>query len=154
VHRFVKAILHGEIGAASIHKSDAFAEKAALQSTECEIRAMTAERDIEDLYKVLYLEDKVGMIFDGIISSVASFGFFVELDNTCEGLVPISSLDGFYTYDEKNLTLSCGYKQYKLGQRVRVEVTGADRITRKVDMALADETDDRKLDYYIERIRR
>lgn len=154
VHRFVKDILHGKLDAQTVHKTEAFAEKAALQSTECELRAMTAERDIEDLYKVLYLEDKVGMIFDGIISSVTSFGFFVELENTCEGLVPISSLDGFYTYDEKNLTLSCGYKQYKLGQRVRVEVTGADRITRKVDMALADETDDRKLDYYIERIRR
>jgi len=154
VHRFVKDILHGKLDVQSVHKTEAFAEKAALQSTECEIRAMTAERDIEDLYKVLYLEDKIGTIHDGIISSVASFGFFVELDNTCEGLVPIGSLDGFYTFDEKNLTLSCGYRQFKLGQRVRVEITGADRISRKVDMALAeDESEHRTLDYYIERIR-
>ena len=115
---------------------------------------MTAERDIEDLYKVLYLEDKVGMIFDGIISSVTSFGFFVELENTCEGLVPIGSLNGFYTFDEQSLTLTCGYRQYKLGQRVRVEIVSADRISRKVDMALADEENDRHPDYYIERIKR
>ena len=154
VHRFVKAILHGEIDAASVHKTDAFAEKAALQSTECEIRAMTAERDIEDLYKVLYLEDKIGMIFDGIISSVTSFGFFVELENTCEGLVPIGTLDGYYTFDEQRLTLFCGERQYKLGQRVRVEIVSADRISRKVDMALADEEKNRHLDYDIERIKR
>lgn len=139
VHRFVKVILHGDMDTGAVHKAEVFAEKAALQSTECEIRAMTAERDIEDLYKVLYLEDKVGLVFDGIISSVTSFGFFVELDNTCDGLVPIGSLDGFYTYDEKNLTLSCGYRQYKLGQRVRVELLSADRISRKIDLALADE---------------
>jgi len=139
VHRFVKAILHGVLDAENAAKIEIFAEKAALQSTECEIRAMTAERDIEDLYRVLYLEDKVGEQFDGIISSVTSFGFFVELENTCEGLVPIHTLDGFYVYDEKNLTLSCGRKQYRLGQRVCVEITAADRITRKVDMEIVDD---------------
>lgn len=155
VHRFIKDILHGKSDANTLSKTEVFAEKAALQSTECEIRAMTAERDIEDLYKVLYLEDKVGEVFDGIISSVTSFGFFVELDNLCEGLVPIGTLNGFFTFDEKNLTLTCGAVQYKLGQRVRVEISAADRITRKVDMVLADEDDGRKsLDYYIERIRR
>ncbi len=155
VHRFVKDILHGKSNAQTLQKTEAFAEKAALQSTECEIRAMTAERDIEDLYKVLYLEDKIGQVFDGIISSVTSFGFFVELENLCEGLVPIASLNGFFNFDEKNLTLSCGTVQYELGQRVRVEISGADRITRKVDMVLADEEADRhSLDYYIERIRR
>ena len=154
VHRFVKDILHGKTDEHAVHKADVFAEKAALQSTECEIRAMTAERDIEDLYKVLYLEDKVGGVYDGIISSVTSFGFFVELDNLCEGLVPIGTLNGFFNYDEKNLTLTCGHVQYKLGQRVRVEITSADRISRKVDMALADDEGPRSLDYYIERIRR
>ena len=155
VHRFVKDILHGKIDGQSVGKTEVFAEKAALQSTECEIRAMTAERDIADRYKVLYLEDKIGTVHEGIISSVTSFGFFVELENTCEGLVPIGTLDGFYTFDEKNLTLSCGAVQFRLGQRVRVEITGADRITRKVDMALYDENaQERSLDYDIERIRR
>lgn len=151
VHRFVKAILRGEIDAANVHKSDVFAEKAALQSTECEIRAMNAERDIEDLYKVLYLEDKVGLVFDGIISSVTSFGFFVELENTCEGLVPIGSLDGFYTFDETHLTLTCGARQFKLGQRVRVEIVSADRISRKVDMVLADADAKKQRDDCMER---
>ena len=155
VHRFIKDILHGTSDEKSLQKAEAFAEKAALQSTECEIRAMTAERDIEDLYKVLYLEDKIGQVFDGIISSVTSFGFFVELDNLCEGLVPIGTLNGFYNYDETTLTLSCGYQQYKFGQRVRVEVSAADRITRKVDLVLADEDSERRsFDYDIERIRR
>ncbi len=142
VHRFVKTILRGKADASMQAHMDSFAEKSAEQSTACEIRAMTAERAIEDLYKVLYMEDRVGEEFDGIISSVTSFGFFVELDNTCEGLVPIATLDGFFAYDEKNLVLSCGRTQYRLGQHVQVSITRADRITRKIDMELVDTSKD------------
>lgn len=134
VHRIVKTVLRGEMDETTLKSMEAFAEKSAVQSTECEIRALTAERAIEDLYKVLYMQNSVGMEFDGIISSVTSFGFFVELDNTCEGLVPIQSLDGFFEFNEKHLSLTCGRTQYKLGQRVRVSIERADLITRKIDM--------------------
>ncbi len=139
VHRFIKTILRGQADETRVRKMELFAEKSAAQSTECEIRALSAERAIEDLYKVLYMQKHVGEEFDGVISSVTSFGFFVELDNTCEGLVPIASLDGYFTYDENNFVLSCGATQFRLGQKVRVTLTGADLITRKMDMALVEE---------------
>ncbi|MCQ2433510.1 MAG: RNB domain-containing ribonuclease, partial [Clostridia bacterium] len=139
VHRFVKNVLHGHADEEAVRRMDAFAEKSAVQSSECEIHAMTAERAIEDLYKVIFMEDHLDEEFDGIISSVTSFGFFVELENTCEGLVPITSLPGFFNFDEKNLTLSCGRTMYRLGQKVRVRLTRADRVMRKLDMELAGE---------------
>lgn len=136
VHRFVKNVLHGQTQEEQRAHMELLAGKCAEQSTDCEIRAMNAERAIEDLYKVLYMQEHIGEIYDGVISSVTSFGFFVELENTCEGLVSVGSLDGFYTFDEKNLVLSCGRTQYRLGQRVRVEVENADCITRKLDFSL------------------
>ena len=139
VHRIVKMVLRGQMHEANAKRMEAFAEKSAVQSTECEIRAMTAERAIEDLYKVLYMQSHIGEEYEGVISSVTSFGFFVELDNTCEGLVPIQSLDGYFVFQEKSLSLSCGLQQYKLGQHVRVSIEKADVITRKIDMALVDD---------------
>ncbi len=139
VHRIVKMVLRGQMDDANLRRMEAFAEKSAVQSTECEIRALTAERAIEDLYKVLYMQNSVGMEFDGIISSVTSFGFFVELDNTCEGLVSIQSLDGYFDFNEKNLSLTCGRTQYKLGMPVHVRIERADLITRKIDMSLVTE---------------
>ena len=102
---------------------------------------MNVERAIEDMYKALYMQDRVGQIFAGTVSSVVSFGFFVMLENTCEGLVPISSLNGYFTFHEKNLTLSCGKRVYHLGDRVRVRLTRADIVTRKLDMEIVEETE-------------
>ena len=112
---------------------ESFAEKAADKSNDNELRVLNAERDIEDLYKILWLEGHIDEEFDAVISSVTSFGFFVELANTCEGLVPISSLDGYFDYNEKALTLSCGQTVYHLGDRVRVRLVSCDRVTRKAD---------------------
>jgi ribonuclease R len=78
----------------------------------------------------------VGEIFDGVISSVTPFGLFVELANTCEGLIPISSLDGYFNYDERQMTLSCGYTVYTLGMRVSVQIESADIISRRVEMRI------------------
>ena len=133
VHRIIRAVLRGEI---NVNSMSAFAEEAALKSSENELRALNAEREIEDLYKALYLSDKVGQIFDGVVSSVTSFGLFVELENTCEGLVPISSMDGYYEYDERALTLTSGRTVYHLGDRVRVRLIGCDLVTRRIEFEL------------------
>lgn len=140
VHRIIKAALHGEIDGENLANYEAFAADAAEASTENELKALSAERDIEDLYKVLYMSDKVGEEFEGIISSVASFGFFVELENTCEGLVRIDTLRGWYEFDERSRRLiGDGGKMFCLGQRVRVRVEDCDIITRKVEFSLTDE---------------
>ena len=136
-HRIIKKLLKGEIDHTNVSRYNAFATQAAINSSENEIKAQMAERDIEDLYKTVFMLDYVGETFKGIITSVTSFGFFVELDNTCEGLVPISSLDGYYDFDERSYSLTNGTNRYSLGQEVEVVVDDVDIITRKVDMRLA-----------------
>ena len=137
VHRIIKAALHGEINAENLEGYEAFAADAAEMSTENELKALNAERDIEDLYKVLYMSDKIGEKFEGIISSVTGFGFFVELANTCEGLVRIDALRGWYEFDEKSRRLiGDGGKIFALGMRVRVRVEDCDIVTRKVEFSL------------------
>ena len=133
VHRIVRAVLRGDINTT---KFGDFAEKAAVKSSENELRALNAEREIEDLYKVLYMSDKIGEEFEGVISSVNSFGFFVELPNTVEGLVPIASLDGFFDYDERAMTLTCGKIVYRLGDTVRIRVVRCDTVTRRIDFEI------------------
>ena len=109
-----------------------YARRAAVAATEAELRALTAERKIENLYKVIYMQDKIGAEFDAVINSVTSFGFFAELDNTCEGLVPISELFGMFSFDEKNLSLRSGNKIYRIGDQVRVRLEEADVIRGKL----------------------
>ncbi len=115
-----------------------YAARAAAAATEGELRALSAERRIENLYKVIYMSRFVGCEFDATISSVTSFGFFAELENTCEGLVPISELWGMFAFDEKNLTLVSRDKIYRLGEAVRVRLEEADMIRGKLRFSVAD----------------
>ncbi len=138
VHRIVKSILHGKATGDTLDHLVRFADESARVSSENELRALYAERDIEDLYKVIYMADRVGEEFDAVISSVNSFGMFAELENTCEGLIPIDSLSGYYDYDEKNYKLTRGKKSYRLGQAVRVRIESADIAAGKIDMSLVE----------------
>ncbi len=103
-----------------------YAKRAAAAATDGELRATVAERKIEDLYKVIYMSDFVGDRFVGSISSVSAFGLFVRLQNTCEGLVPISEMPGEFFYDEKNVSLVSRNKVYHLGETVEVELVECD----------------------------
>ena len=106
-----------------------FAKRAAAAATEGELRALTAERKIEDLYKVIFMSDREGEEFDATINSITSFGMFCTLDNTCEGLVPISDLGVSFSFDERNLTMRSSSKTYRIAERVRVRLEEAN-ITR------------------------
>jgi ribonuclease R len=139
VHRIVKCLIRGEMDNSKFDHFSAFASKSAEVSSENEIRATAAERDIEDLYRVIYMSKHVGEVYRGTISSVTSFGLFVELENTCEGLVPISSLDGYFEYNERAMTLSCGYTVYALGKQLDVRIVEADVISRRIDMEIVSE---------------
>ena len=140
VHRIVKAVLHGEAADSEPYQALChFAENAAEVSSDNEQRSVAAERAIEDMYKAFYMRGKIGETFPGIISSVNTFGFFVELDNTCEGLVPIASLNGYYEYNERRMTLSCGRSLFALGDKVMVRVEDADVIARRITFSLAEE---------------
>ncbi len=140
VHRIIKAALHGRIDGENIGRYEEFAADAADASTENELRALNAERDIEDLYKVIFMSDKIGCVYDGVISSVTSFGMFVQLENTCEGLVAINTLEGWYEFDENSRRLiGDNGVMFSLGQRVKICVEDCDIITRKIDFSLVDE---------------
>ena len=115
-----------------------YAYRAAAAATEAELRAVNAERRIDALYKVLFMSDRLGEVFDGVITSVTSFGFFAELENTCEGLVPIEDLYGFFTFDEKNLTIRSRDTLYRLGDTVRVRLEEADLTRGKLRFSVVD----------------
>ena len=115
-----------------------YAYRAAAAATEAELRAISAERRIDALYKVIFMSDKVGETFDALITSVTSFGFFAELENTCEGLVPIEDLYGFFTFDEKNLTIRSRDTVYRLGDSVKVRLEEADIVRGKLRFSVVD----------------
>ncbi len=128
-HRIIRRVLF-EGKRAELYSS--YAKRAAAAATDGELRAISAERRIEDLYKVLYMADNVGETFNATVSSITSFGMFCMLDNTCEGLIPISELDGVYTFDERNLTLRSRYKTYHIADRITVCLEEANVIRGKL----------------------
>ena len=102
-----------------------YARRAAAAATEGEMRAVNAERRIENLYKVIYMSDKIGEIFPATISSVTSFGLFATLENTTEGLIPISEMDGIFTFLESSLALCSSDTAYRIGDEVYVKLEEA-----------------------------
>ncbi len=133
-HRIIKAVL---IDGAAPSKYRAMAKRAADAATNGEIRALMAERRIEALYKTLYMQKHIGERYSGIITSVTPHGFYVELQNTCEGLVPLSLLDGDYTYDERRRTLFCAATVFAVGDQVEIEVKGVEISVGKITFSLA-----------------
>ena len=116
-----------------------YAHRAAAAATDAELRAIGAERRIENLYKVIFMADKVGQVFPAVINSVTSFGFFASLENTCEGLVPISDLRADYIFDEKNLTLRSRRHTYHIADEVTVRLEEADVIRGKLRFSVVEE---------------
>ncbi|MBQ2793179.1 MAG: VacB/RNase II family 3'-5' exoribonuclease [Clostridia bacterium] len=113
-----------------------YAKRAAVAATDAELRALGAERRIESLYKTLYMSRFIGEEFDAVVCSITSFGMFAELENTCEGLIPISEMPGLFVYDEGNRTLRAGSVIYRLGDKIRVRLEEADMIRGKLRFSL------------------
>ena len=112
------------------------AEKYAEQSSECEKIAQKVERDAEDVKKAEYMQNKIGEEYEGIISSVTSFGIFVELENTVEGLIRFDNLGNeYFIYDEDNKTLigEKTKKVYHIGDKIKIRVIAANKQTRRID---------------------
>ena len=132
-HRIIHRVLFEGRGAKTM---SSYAKRAARAATECELRALTAERRITDLYKVIYMSLRVGKEFSAMVTSVTSFGMFVEPENTCEGLIPISEMPGYFIFDERNLAIRDGQKVYHLGDTVRVRLEEADIVRGKLRYSL------------------
>ena len=142
IHRIIKENLRGGLAEERRAHYEAILPQAAIQSSALERRAEEAERETEKLKKCQYMSRFVGEKFTGVISGITNWGFYVELPNTVEGLVRMSDLaDDYYIFDEKNYELvgERTRKTYKLGQSVRVTVSGTDPVLRSVDFVLAED---------------
>ncbi len=118
-------------------KSNKYAES----SSDCEKTATKAEREAEDIKKAEFMESKIGEEFEGIVSSVTSFGMFVELESTVEGLIRFENMGGeYFIYDEtqKKLVGENSKKVYRIGDKVHIRVIEANKELRKVAFELVD----------------
>ncbi len=111
-------------------------------SSEMESRASSAERSSIKYKQVEFMKDKIGEIFPGVISGITDWGIYVELENKCEGMVPIRELgDDFYIFDEKNYCLVGKHsnKKYQLGENVTVEIMRANLERKQLDFKLVED---------------
>lgn len=140
VHRMLRKYVFTPCDdAEKMKKDEAWCEGAAAQASDRERNAVDAERTVDDMKKAQYMERYVGHVFDGVISGITKFGMFVELENTVEGLVHVTNLeDDYYRYDElsKSLIGEHTANVYKMGQKVRVRCTAANRFKREVDFEI------------------
>ncbi len=144
VHRILKEkLVSGRISKERIKRLQAKLPDIARHSSERERAAVEAERASVEMKKAQYMEKHIGETFTGIISGVTGFGLFVELDNTVEGMIPVSELkDDYYFYNEgaASLTGERTRRSYRLGDEVTVEVIRASREEGQVTFAPAEET--------------
>ncbi len=142
VHRILKERLHGKFNTTRRTHYEKLLPEIARHSSATERRAVEAEREADKLKEVQYMETRIGEIFDGVISSVTGWGFYVELPNTIEGMVPVASLRGeYYHFHEESCEL-IGERtgtRYRIGQPVRIRVDRADRLLRQIDFAVVTE---------------
>lgn len=139
IHRIIKDQLRGRLGEERTAHFREILPEVAKHSSETERRADEAERETDKLKKVEYMEDHIGESFSGIVSGVTSWGIYVELPNTVEGLVHVSKLPGdYFCYHEEGCEMvgeSTG-RTFKLGMPVRVTVDDCDRFNRTIDFSL------------------
>ena len=120
-------------------KYKAIAKQAAINSSEREKIATKTEREAEKIKKAEYMEKHIGEEFEGVVSSITSFGMFVELENTVEGLVGFRDLGNeYFIYDEESKILVGEHtgQTYKIGDIVNIRVKDANKILRQVDFEL------------------
>lgn len=149
IHRIMKQYLKGEMSEQRIGHLEGLLPEIAKQCSERERAADEAERESEDLKKVEYMKAHEGEVFKGIIANVTSFGMFIELDNTIEGLVRMSGMeDDYYNYDERRFSLigERTKKVYRIGDTVSVILARADISTRKIEFVLVDAEDEEEDD--------
>lgn len=142
IHRIIKWFINNEIDEKKKTKLEKKLPKIAEHCSSTERIADEAERETDELKMVEYMSKRIGEEYEGVISGVTSFGLFVELDNTIEGLVHVSTLtDGYYHYDEKNYSLveERTKKTYRIGDIVKIRVVNTNIAKREIDFLLVEE---------------
>ncbi len=137
VHRLIRTyLIEGKLDETTREKWNVRLPEIAQHSSKMERRAVDAERETDELKKAEYMEDKIGVEYDGIISSVTNFGMFVELPNTIEGLVHVSYLtDDYYRFDERHFAM-IGERTgnvFRIGDEITVRVVKVNKDERSID---------------------
>ncbi len=140
VHRLIRTfIFDKKLDLDTVKHFEEVIPDLALQASENERKAIDIEREVEDMKKAEYMQSHVGETFMGTISSVTNFGFFVELDNTVDGLVHVTDMkDDYYTYDEIKLRY-LGRRTgnvFSMGQKVKVRLKSASKLEKKIDFEI------------------
>ena len=139
IHRIIKENIHGGM------KDKRILPEVAEQTSALERRADDAEREVEKMKKAEYMEQFVGKDFEGTISGLTTWGMYVELPNTIEGMIRVADIPGDYYYYDEDLHRMVGEqtgKVYKMGEPLRIIVAGVDKLTRTIDFVLYQEDED------------
>lgn len=139
VHRLLRTYLfENKLDNSTIRKWEEKLVYIAEHSSERERASVDCEREVEDMKMAEYMESHIGEEFEGMISSVTSFGMFVELDNLVEGLVPLRDMPDFFVYDEERMTLTGekSHVKYVIGERVLVKVVRASKEDKTIDFEI------------------
>lgn len=141
IHRIIKSVLQDGIDVKKMSHFRGAAEKAAEQSSVAERKAIEVEREVEKLKKAEYMSYHIGEVYDGIISGTTSFGIYVQLENTVEGMIRIEDLwDDYYDYVPEKYALVGEHtgRMYKLGDSIRIVVDNVDIDRHEIDFQLAE----------------
>ena len=141
IHRIIKESLKKGLNEKRLKHYQIILPDVAGSCSKNERRADEAEREVEKLKKVQYMKQFIGETFEGVISGITTWGMYVELPNTVEGMIKVTSLkDDYYFYDEERYLMIGEHtkKIYKLGQKVTVEVANVDKLQRTIDFDLVD----------------
>lgn len=139
VHRLLRTYLfEGKADMGTVRKWEEKLVYITEHSSSRERAAVDCEREVEDMKMAEYMEEHIGEEFEGMVSSVTSFGMFIELDNLIEGLVPLRDMNDFFHYDEEHMTLTGErtHIQYRIGDRVLVKVVRASREEKTIDFEI------------------
>ncbi|WP_042276242.1 ribonuclease R [[Clostridium] dakarense] len=139
IHRIIKEQLNHKLNQKRQDQLKNIVDYASVQSSERERSADLAERDVKDYYKAVYMYDKIGEEFDGVVSSVTSFGMFIELPDTVEGLIRLANItDDYYIYDDTTYTImgERTKKTFRIGDPVRIKVDNVNIDAREIDFKL------------------
>ncbi len=139
IHRIIKESLRKGLPEKRRQHYESILPQVAKASSDLERRADDAEREVDKLKKAEYMRSKIGEVYEGIISGVTSWGIYVELTNTVEGMIRLADLeDDVYEYDSDNYRVMGRYseKEYRLGEKITVQVARADTASRTIDFVI------------------
>lgn len=142
IHRIIKENFHGNLQKKRVKHYEQVLPKVAETSSKTERRAEEMEREVIKMKKVEYMEQHLGEIFVGVISGITTWGIYVELPNTIEGMIRVADMvDDYYNYDERSYSMvgEMTGRTFELGMRVAVRVKETNKMLRTIDFELYDE---------------